>query len=308
MAAAGDTRYGSRLERSAAAASRALAPLRGRSRLGERAMAIAERRGQLDGAWRVPMRDGSVFELPRRSEMAWSAAFEGIYDEPLLARVLPFIRPHSVVLDVGASLGLWTVPLARTASARDAVVWAFEPSPNNTPWIRRNLELNGLGANVTVRETGLGDEPGEFTLVSAEYGVGNAAIDLAGADATHERLRPEKFPSVQVRVERLDDVDLPAPVSFVKIDIEGFEAAFLRGGRRRLERDRPVIFGEFSPYWMRHRGEDLRALLAAFGYRAVSLTGARSRAWRQIDTLRERPVELSGSGPLPGNLLLTPEA
>jgi FkbM family methyltransferase len=308
VAAAGDTSHGSRLERSLAAASRAASPLRGRSRLGERAMARAERRGRLDGAWRVRMRDGSIFELPRRSAMAWSAAFEGDYDELLLARMLPFVRPQSVVLDVGASLGLWTVPLARAAAARDAEVWAFEPSPNNTPWIARNVELNGLERTVTIRETGLGEEPGELTLVSAEYGVGNAAIDLGGLAATLEQRRPEKFPSVRVRVERLDDIDLPAPVSFVKIDTEGFEAAFLRGGRRRLERDRPVIFGEFSPYWMRRRGEDLRGLLAASGYRAVSLAGARSRAWRQMDTLHERPVELSGMGPLPGNLLLTPEA
>jgi FkbM family methyltransferase len=200
------------------------------------------------------------------------------------------------------------VPLARAAAAVGASVWAFEPSPHNTAWIRRNVELNGLAGTVTIRETGLGDRDAELTLVSGEYGVGNAALEIECKPlATHELRRPEKFPSVQVRVERLDDVDLPAPISVVKIDTEGFEAAFLRGGSERLARDRPVIFGEFSPYWLRQRGEELRPLLADSGYRAVSLVGVRSRRWRQIDTQLEQRVDLAGEGPLPGNLLLVPD-
>jgi hypothetical protein len=138
------------------------------------------------------------------------------------------------------------------------------------------------------------------TLISAEYGVGNGVIAVDGQTAT------DKFPSIPIDVRRLDDVDLGRRVSLIKIDTEGYEVAFLRGAGELIERDRPVIFGEFSGTWLARRGEDLRGALAGLDYEVEALLPSRSRPWRSLDTVTPVAVQLSSNAPLPENLLLRP--
>ena len=280
--------------------SRRLPSVRGKSALAQRLRRRAEKRGTLEGAWHVRLRDGTVLDLPRQSLMSWAVAFQGFYDPAAMSAVGQFGSPDSLVLDVGASLGIWTVPLGLLAASRNAHVWAFEPNPANAPWINRNVALNHLDEAVTLREMGLGDAQESVTLVGSEYGVGNGAIALRQSEST------AKHPRVEINIGRLDDLDLPGRVSFIKIDTEGYEVAFLRGASATIARDRPVIFGEFAAGWLERRGEDLRAALLDLDYDVAALTTSRSSFWRTADTPHLEPIDLSSSTPLPDNLLLRP--
>jgi len=234
--------------------------------------------------------------------MSWQFAFTGAYDKALVDYFSQFISPGTVVLDIGASLGLWTIPLAKVAWARGARVWAFEPSPANVAVIRRNVSLNELDSSVTVCNVGLGDRKESVTLVSTDYGVGNAVIALGNEPAT------EKFPRLTVPIDRLDDIALPARVSVVKVDIEGYEAAFLRGAAETIRRDRPIIFGEFSEYWLTRRGEDLRATIASLSlsdYRIDIIRATRRRPWSKPAV---QLADVAPDGALPTNLLFRPAA
>jgi FkbM family methyltransferase len=285
-----------------AALSRTMPPVRGKPNLAWRLMRRAERSGSLEGTWRVRLTDGTRLELPRQSRMTWAVAFTGRYDHAVVARVADFIEPETVALDVGASVGLWTVQLGKIAAARNARVWAFEPNPANTAWIRRNVALNDLSGTVTLCEMGLGDTAESSILVGSEYGVGNGAIEVDPEAGT------EKHPRIPITLARLDDIELPAPVSFIKIDVEGYEAAFLRGAAQLIERDRPVIFGEFAAEWLERRGENLRSTLGGLldmGYEVMALTRPRPKqAWRVAEVAEPHPVDPDSPRPLPGNLLL----
>jgi FkbM family methyltransferase len=283
-----------------AALSRAMPPLRGKMNLALKLMRRLERRGSLEGTWRLRLRDGTELDLPRRSRMAWIVAFTGLYEVAAVKHVSGFIRPQTVILDVGASLGLSTVQLGKIAASHDAKLWAFEPNPANAPWIMRNVALNGLSETVTVCEVGLGDRAESSTLVSAEYGVGNGWIALRDGEGTRKSSR------VPVTLARLDDIDLPAPVSFIKLDTEGYDAAVLRGAAELIERDRPVIFGEFCPTWLERRGENLCAALVGLDYDVTALARRRTRAWTTTDAIQPHPVDLASTEPLPDNLLLCP--
>jgi FkbM family methyltransferase len=275
--------------------SRRMPDIRGKSQLGWRLMRALQRRDRLRGEWLIALRDGTRYLLPRDTPMAWTLAFRGSYDDAIRDLLAQHIKPGTLVLDVGASLGLWTVDLGRRAQAQGARVWAFEPHPVNQRWLRRNIAMNGLGAAVEVHGVALGDRPGtaSMKLGPGQVSGGNAAITGDGAGD-----------GVAVPVVTLDSFAWPARVSAIKLDVEGYEVRVLRGAVDLIARDRPVILGEFNAIWLKLRGEDLSEFLCGLpDYRVFAVEQVRSRPWRSCDRTRVRPLV---SGDTAENLLLIP--
>ncbi|WP_460370901.1 FkbM family methyltransferase, partial [Actinocorallia lasiicapitis] len=100
------------------------------------------------------------------------------------------------------------------------------------------------------------DHSGGGTLWSPPGGaiIGISSVEHGAPDAL----------AVPVPTVRLDDLDLH-DVRFMKFDIEGHEAAALRGAERTIRRDRPVLLVELEA---RHGNlEPVRELLAGWDYR-----------------------------------------
>jgi FkbM family methyltransferase len=258
-----------------AASLRTLPDCRGKANLALSWKQFRERQGPLDGAWDLRLADGSSVRLPRGSRMTWAVAATGYWDRHIIEFLARYMAPSTITFDIGASLGLWTLPLARAARSCDGFVWCFEPNPENVRWLEANIAANGLGAVADVHAVAVGSRPGTANLGYREHGGGNAA--LLGADSVD---------TVEVPVIRIDDLELPRRVSLVKMDVEGFELEVLRGARGLIERDRPTIFGEFSPAWLDIRGEDLAAglrSLTELDYEVYELREQRSASWRPKD-------------------------
>ncbi|HEX6236576.1 MAG TPA: FkbM family methyltransferase, partial [Acidimicrobiales bacterium] len=112
-----------------------------------------------------------------------------------------------------------------------------------------------------------------------------------------------RYRTIKVRLCRLDDVasSFPGRVAVVKIDVEGHEDFVLRGGRRMIAADRPVIVAEWNPAYHHRRGTDpterLHAAMAGLGYRSVRregygwIAGDRFHSPRDIDNLVMCPHE-----------------
>jgi FkbM family methyltransferase len=210
------------------------------------------------------------------------------YVADVLTRLL---TPASVVLDVGANVGLVTLPVAARLSRGTGLVIAVEPVPANAARLQQVVALNGLQSHVRVLAVALGDEPGWVTLhVDPEAPTGNAAM----------RGAPARARAMQVPAVRLDDLrtagDLP-PIDLVKLDVEGAEVRVLRGAAAVLAADRPVLLGEFHRGLMPafgHTMADAAALLTPLGYRFYAF-----RADLEVEQVDPRPGV--------GDLLCVPE-
>jgi len=287
----------------AAATSRRLTAFRGKAQIAQRMMRW--QRGSDDTAWLVTRRNGDRIVLPPRSVMCWQMAFTGVWDDSTIAHVQRYVRPGSVALDIGAAIGLWTVPLARAARTVGATVVAIEPLPANARWLHTNLALNGVLDEVVVHKVALGSSTGMARLESAEMAGGSAALAVVDGP-------PLAADGVDVLVRRLDDLALPGPVSFMKLDVEGHECQVLDGASAVIETDRPVILGEFSPAFLELRGETMGHSLDRLfelGYQVASVEGVRTRPWRARGEVlirrlaaRSDPKLLRG-----GDLLFTPQ-
>jgi len=178
-------------------------------------------------------------------------------------------------LDIGANIGnhaLFFAPLCKT-------VWAFEPNPRTFTLLQLNATLAG---NVRCFNLGLSDKAGQATLSVPADNIGMATLQPGAPGAPGA--------AVVCELQRLDDLpELAAQrVVLVKIDVEGHEAAALRGAVATLRRDRPVVVFEQLPGEIDAQGDSpTLAVLREAGYH---------RWW----TLEQRPA---GGASRLGNLL-----
>jgi FkbM family methyltransferase len=137
------------------------------------------------------------------------------YEQGMLQHIAG-MRREGVYLDVGANIGNHTLFFAQHCPA--TMVHAFEPIQMLVAHVLENVEINDL-STVEVHPFGLSDEP---RLVDVNFNSTPYTLDC----------------------KRLDDVHIDGRIVVVKVDIEGMEAAFLRGARQTLRRHKPVLFVE----------------------------------------------------------------
>lgn len=224
----------------------------------------------------APMKLGYRMKVDLRERSERIAYYTGLYESHLIDAARHWLSDEcATVLDVGANVGFWTVPLAQAAR-----VIAFEPVPNNAARLRENLALNHVSASTV--DVGLSDQEGSAEIRTRQdvidgSGTGNAAIVTPGWD--------DDEPSMTIQLRALDELDLDIHrIDLIKVDIEGHEDHFFAGARRTVERHRPVIFAEWNSEYYRHRGVDPTTSVASafdgLDYQVLRNTEA---GWAVID-------------------------
>lgn len=180
----------------------------------------------------------------------------------LLPRLCP---PGAVFVDVGANFGYFTCLLAaRLGRETGSRVIAIEPNPDLLRLLRVNVDINWSGAPVRIEPLAVADTFGEMVLTIPDDCSANGT--LAPIEAVGRTLRTHRVPVV-----RLDDLLRDEPrVDLVKIDVEGFEPAVLRGAPETLARPGVRLVLEWSAPQLRAAGFDpmeAPALLEAAGFR-----------------------------------------
>lgn len=185
-----------------------------------------------------------------------SRRLAGSYEPAVTDRFLAQLRENSIVLDVGAHWGLYTLmaaPLVRS-------VIAFEPDPGNRAILETNIRLAGLG-NVAVRAEALSDRTG--TIEFHRYVGRSWGMSMMGG------LLPSGF-TVPVSVPTIAIDGLGATPDLIKIDVEGAEHAVLKGAERTLARSGPALIVEVHETRLGSLGSSpvlLREYLEGLGYR-----------------------------------------
>jgi FkbM family methyltransferase len=152
----------------------------------------------------------------------------GVEWEPQLTpHIKAFARPGTTAIDAGAHIGTHTIALAR-AVGTEGKVFAFEPQRKLHRELHHNLRLNGLTQAKALRFA-LGDESGVIEMSPPVKG--NEGGTGVGSGGDKAELRP------------LDDFPFKN-VSFLKVDVEGFEIPVIRGATKLIKRERPVILVE----------------------------------------------------------------
>lgn len=186
------------------------------------------------------------------------------------------LQPGDVVVDVGANLGCYTLPLAERVGPHGKVL-AFEPFRWMQQLVTANVALNGL-TNVWVLPVGLGRETTRFNAQppQLQFFSSPGGVKLQGQQ---EGLKQEETlqlynwdsPPEIVTTVRLDEVVAQSPnvallgppiiddIRLIKIDVEGMEKEVIEGARATIMRFRPIIWSENVGYFSSN-GQDISFL------------------------------------------------
>jgi FkbM family methyltransferase len=185
----------------------------------------------------------------------------------------PFVPPGSLCFDVGAHVGNRT----RCFRALGARVVAVEPQPDCAALL---ASLFARDSGVTLLRAALGEAPGRATLMENPVNPTVGTLDTDWVRRAHsvagfETQRWEA--GAEVEVTTLDAlIATHGEPAFVKIDVEGFEAAVLRG----LSRPVPALSFEVLPALRERAFECLDRLDALGRYEFEWSTGERLRLER----------------------------
>jgi len=134
------------------------------------------------------------------------------------------IRQGDTVLDIGANLGMITLPMSFLVG-KTGHVHAFEPNPKMRALLEQSISRN-QASNVTLHRLAIGTETGHLELSVPSDNAGRGTL-VQNNNAIHHR-------KISVPVKRLSDVldkTSIAPIRLVKIDVEGFEPQVLQGAQ-----------------------------------------------------------------------------
>lgn len=179
------------------------------------------------------------------------------YFDPELQLIRHMCDRTKVSIDVGASIGSYTVHMLNFS----AKCYAFEPRPDSAAFLKGRLGARP-NRRLCVEAVALSDHAGEAQLRVLVNDTGRSSIEK---DNPVEHLGTVNLLTVPMR--RLDDYGAVGPVGCIKIDVEGHEAAVLRGARQVLDRDHPSLIIEIEERHKRNSVRTVNGFLGELGYR-----------------------------------------
>ncbi|WP_430259416.1 FkbM family methyltransferase [Neorhizobium sp. IRS_2294] len=190
------------------------------------------------GRLNVVMRSrNGVACVNRYSPIGRSMMFYGEHAHNELEFCVQFIKPGSVVLDVGAHQGTHTLRFA-SATGIAGHVYAFEPQRLMYQNVCASSALNSL-ENVTAKNVAVGSTTGNVRIAKFDY---SRRAHFSGMRISDENT------GEQVELVVLNNVLPPEAVnrvSFVKVDVEGMELDVLQGAECILDEARPTVYCEY---------------------------------------------------------------
>jgi lipopolysaccharide transport system ATP-binding protein len=184
----------------------------------------------------VKVHDNYLMEIDSLDSLGL-AHNNGVFEAEEVALCRLLLNKGDRVLDIGANIGYYTLLFGGLVSPTGSV-FAIEPDAKNHHLLQKNLAENLMAGLVSAHQVALGVQAGSARLYHSDSNNGMHRL-YASVCCTDD--------STEVSVIAGDSLEL-APLDLIKIDIEGYEPAALKGLSSTLAHSPNLkILCEFSP-------------------------------------------------------------
>ena len=157
-----------------------------------------------------------------------------IFDEYVFNLSKEYIKPDSIVIDAGANYGQMSILYSKLYN--DVEVYSFEASKYIYDILVKNVELNSK--NIKTIHCALSDVTDEKYLAAPnlkKYGTyGSLDLELSNNNNNGND---------KILIRQIDDFDFKKKISFMKVDVQGWDLKVLNGSINTIKKNRmPIIF------------------------------------------------------------------
>jgi FkbM family methyltransferase len=169
-----------------------------------------------------------TFSVPTNEITILPSLIDGTYEFNELNFFLNHLELNAVVLDVGANIGIYSLPIATHLT--QGFVYAFEPSSESARLLTENARSNGI-VNIEVVEMAASSITGYHYFLDSEVGGRRRIL--------------ESHIGLEVQAVRIDDwiAERGISIDAIKIDVEGWESSVIQG-MTNLLKSKPTLLLE----------------------------------------------------------------
>lgn len=150
--------------------------------------------------------------------------YTGLDDFEEMAFLLHFLKSEDLFIDVGANVGVYSLIASGICRSKSI---AIEPIPLTFDKLKANIKLNGLEKLVECQNVGLGPEEAVLNFTILPNSVWNHVAENTGSPGTSQ------IPVTTLPLDLL--LTNGKRPTMIKIDVEGYEMAILKGAKKSLE-------------------------------------------------------------------------
>ncbi len=243
-------------------------PLRGALRY----MAWNVARRLIDARFVTELPGGARILYSNRENYATLIYCNGLFDFETMLFLLHYLAADDLFVDVGANIGMYTILASAAARARSL---AIEPVPVTFADLAANIRLNNIEDRVEAQNLGVGDRSGMLRFTADKGGM-NHILPVHGDGG-----------GIELPVVTIDSLLAGRDCTMMKMDIEGYELAALRGASATLANPSlKALIVEMNGSGLRYGIPDseVHDLILGFGFRPCLYDPA-TRALREVSGL-----------------------
>lgn len=180
----------------------------------------------------------------------------GLFEPNEFAALSKILKPGMTVIDIGAHIGSYSIPMAKLVSPQ-GVVFSIEPSKREMTRLKENIRINEI-KNIITKQIAISDTEGTVKLKVAEQNhngqntIGEFAYKI------------KQLKNVKIKTRNLQNIINKYKiknVDFIKIDCEGAEFKVLKGGSNILKKNPPILLIELLREALHKQGSDEKKII-----------------------------------------------
>ena len=160
-----------------------------------------------------------------------SLSMYGYWENNLIKYIEKYLNDDSIILDIGANIGTWSIPLA----IKNRKIYSFEPFDSSYYALCGNIFLNKKERLIYPHHCALTDNVNMKTIMYLPESVNIGGCKLISTNNSEQKNN--------YNLQTLDSFNFDK-IDLIKIDVEGHELNVLKSGELTILKYKPIILFE----------------------------------------------------------------